>query len=95
MTTMNRGDDGANPPRADGGTDEPRTDGGTATGSPDADELFTGIDLGWEHLKNRVFLGVIFTAAMFGVVVLAVLLLDVVTDFTSASRSSISASYSF
>ena len=90
MTTMNRGDDGANPPRADGGTDEPRTDGGTdeprtdggtATGSPDADELFTGIDLGWEHLKNRVFLGVIFTAAMFGVVVLAVLLLDVVTDF--------------
>ena len=90
MTTMNRGDDGANgsgadsgtdASRTDGGTETPRTDGGTVTGGQDADELFTGIDLGWEHLKNRLFLGVIFTAAMFGVVVLAVLLLDVVTDF--------------
>ncbi|MXV60592.1 phosphate ABC transporter permease PstA [Natronorubrum sp. JWXQ-INN-674] len=42
---------------------------------------FTDIDLGWEHRKNRIFLGIIFAASMFGVVMLALLLLDVVTDF--------------
>ncbi|TYL37075.1 phosphate ABC transporter, permease protein PstA [Natronococcus pandeyae] len=45
------------------------------------DPLFTEIDLEWEHLKNRLFLGVIFAASMFGVVMLALLLLDVATDF--------------
>ncbi len=44
-------------------------------------ELFTDIDLGWKHLQNRIFLGVIFAASMFGVVMLALLLLDVATDF--------------
>jgi len=44
-------------------------------------ELFTDIDLGWKHLQNRLFLGVIFAASMFGVVMLALLLLDVATDF--------------
>ncbi|GAB7021014.1 phosphate ABC transporter permease PstA [Halostagnicola bangensis] len=45
------------------------------------DALFTDIDLGWEHRKNRIFLGLIFAASMFGVVMLALLLLDVATDF--------------
>ena len=47
----------------------------------DDEDLFTEIDLGWEHLKNRLFLGVIFAASMFGVVMLALLLFDVATDF--------------
>ena len=76
-----RRDDSADDPRTDGVADDLRSDGGTVTDDQDADELFTGIDLGWEHLKNRLFLGVVFAAAMFGVVVLAVLLLDVATDF--------------
>ncbi len=45
------------------------------------DTLFTDVDLGWEHRKNRIFLGLIFAASMFGVVMLALLLLDVATDF--------------
>ena len=45
------------------------------------DELFADVDLGWEHLKNKLFLAIIFAAAMFGVVALAILLLDVITDF--------------
>ena len=49
--------------------------------STDGHDLFVDIDLGREHLKNTVFLGVIFAASMFGVVALALLLLDVVTDF--------------
>ncbi len=44
-------------------------------------ELFTDVDLGWKHLQNRIFLGIIFAASMFGVVMLALLLLDVATDF--------------
>ena len=44
------------------------------------DELFADVDLGWEHLKNKLFLAIIFAAAMFGVVALAILLLDVITD---------------
>lgn len=44
-------------------------------------DSFTDIDLGWEHLKNRIFLGVIFAASMFGVVILALLILDIITDF--------------
>ncbi|MDR5672211.1 ABC-type phosphate transport system, permease component [Halalkaliarchaeum sp. AArc-CO] len=44
-------------------------------------ELFDDIDLRWEHLKNRLFLGSIFVASMFGVVALALLLFDVATDF--------------
>ena len=60
---------------------EPKPDGGTATGTETGQELFDDIDLGWEHLKNRVFLWIIFAAAMFGVVVLTLLILDVVTDF--------------
>ena len=44
-------------------------------------QLFTGVDLRREHLKNRVFLWIIFAASMFGVVMLALLLLDVATDF--------------
>ncbi|ELY48666.1 phosphate ABC transporter permease PstA [Natronorubrum bangense] len=44
-------------------------------------DLFSDIDLGWEHLKNRLFLWVIFAASMFGVVMLALLLFDVATDF--------------
>jgi len=47
----------------------------------DDEDLFTEIDLGWEHLKNRLFLWVIFAASMFGVVMLALLLFDVITDF--------------
>ncbi|MFA9425732.1 phosphate ABC transporter permease PstA [Natronorubrum sp. A-ect3] len=50
--------------------------------STDTDtDLFSDIDLGWEHLKNRLFLWVIFAASMFGVVMLALLLFDVATDF--------------
>ncbi|MDQ2051070.1 phosphate ABC transporter permease PstA [Natronolimnohabitans sp. A-GB9] len=45
------------------------------------DTPFTGIDLDWEHRKNRIFLGIIVAASMFGVVMLALLLLDVATDF--------------
>ena len=44
-------------------------------------DSFTDIDLGWEHLKDRIFLGVIFAASMFGVVILALLILDIITDF--------------
>ncbi|ELY45061.1 phosphate ABC transporter permease PstA [Natronorubrum sulfidifaciens] len=50
--------------------------------STDTDtDLFSDVDLSWEHLKNRLFLGVIFAASMFGVVMLALLLFDVATDF--------------
>ncbi|MHC3439079.1 phosphate ABC transporter permease PstA [Natrialbaceae archaeon A-gly3] len=50
--------------------------------STDTDtDLFSDVDLGWEHLKNRLFLGVIFAASIFGVVMLALLLFDVATDF--------------
>ena len=45
------------------------------------DRLFGDIDLTWEHYKNRLFLGAIFAASLFGVVMLGLLLLDVVTDF--------------
>ena len=45
------------------------------------DTPFTDIDLDWEHRKNRLFLWVIFAASMFGVVMLALLLLDIATDF--------------
>ncbi len=58
-----------------------RADGGTATERTRGEELFADIDLRREHLKNRAFLGLIFAASMFGVVALALLLLDVVTDF--------------
>ena len=62
-----------------------RPDGGTVTegggNSGYGQELFDDIDLGREHLKNRLFLAVIFAASMFGVVALALLLLDVATDF--------------
>ncbi|SDQ99407.1 phosphate ABC transporter permease PstA [Natronobacterium texcoconense] len=44
-------------------------------------DLFGDIDLGWEHRKNRLFLGIIVTASMFGVVMLALLLFDVAADF--------------
>ncbi|MWV38709.1 phosphate ABC transporter permease PstA [Natrialba sp. INN-245] len=44
-------------------------------------DLFADIDLGWEHRKNRIFLGLIFAASMFGVLMLALLLFDVATDF--------------
>ncbi|MFP8958723.1 phosphate ABC transporter permease PstA [Natrialbaceae archaeon A-CW3] len=44
-------------------------------------DLFSDIDLRWEHRKNRLFLGLIISASMFGVVMLALLLLDVATDF--------------
>ncbi|RQG96511.1 phosphate ABC transporter permease PstA [Natrarchaeobius chitinivorans] len=43
-------------------------------------DLFADVDLGWEHRKNRIFLGIIFAASMFGVVMLALLLFDVATD---------------
>ncbi|RQG93026.1 phosphate ABC transporter permease PstA [Natrarchaeobius halalkaliphilus] len=57
------------------------TDTDTEPTSTAADEsLFTDVDLGWEHRKNRIFLAVIFAASMFGVVMLALLLLDVLTD---------------
>ncbi len=46
-------------------------------------DLFADVDLGWEHRKNRIFLGLIFAASMFGVLMLALLLFDVATDFTS------------
>ncbi len=50
--------------------------------STDTDEgLFGDIDLGWEHTKNKLFLGLIFAASMFGVVMLALLLLDVAHTF--------------
>ena len=49
--------------------------------SESGEDLFADIDLGREHLKNRLFFGIIFAAAMFGVVVLALLLIDVLTDF--------------
>jgi len=44
------------------------------------DGLFADIDLGWEHRKNQLFLGIIFAASMFGVVMLVLLLLDIATD---------------
>ncbi|TYT62692.1 phosphate ABC transporter permease PstA [Natrialba swarupiae] len=44
-------------------------------------DLFADVDLGWEHRKNRIFLGLIFAASMFGVLMLALLLFDVATDF--------------
>ncbi|MWV65350.1 phosphate ABC transporter permease PstA [Halorubrum sp. JWXQ-INN 858] len=68
------GNDAARRPRTDGGVDT-----GTDTGRGEA--LFADVDLGREHLKNRAFLAVIFAASMFGVLVLALLLLDVITDF--------------
>lgn len=43
--------------------------------------LFGSSDLEWEHRKNRIFLGAIFAASMFGVLMLALLLADVFTDF--------------
>ena len=43
--------------------------------------IFADIDLGREHLKNRLFHGLIFVASMFGVVMLVLLLADVLTDF--------------
>ncbi|WP_254862034.1 phosphate ABC transporter permease PstA [Halovivax gelatinilyticus] len=43
--------------------------------------VFTDVDLSREHLKNRAFRWLLFAASMFGVVVLALLLLDVATDF--------------
>ncbi len=60
--------------------------------STDTDgKLFTDIDLGWEHRKNRIFLAVIFAASMFGVVMLALLLLDVITDlYTGLTEYNIS-----
>ncbi|THE63187.1 phosphate ABC transporter permease PstA [Salinadaptatus halalkaliphilus] len=45
------------------------------------DTLFTDVDLVWEHRKNRIFLAIIFAASLFGVVALALLLLDVASDF--------------
>ena len=51
------------------------------TESETGDELFADIDLGWEHRKNRIFLGIIFAASMFGVVMLGLLILDIITDF--------------
>ena len=44
-------------------------------------DLFGDVDLKWEHAKNRLFLWVIFAASMFGVAMLALLLLDIGTDF--------------
>ena len=66
----------------DGGTSsaDPAADGGATVVDP-SEGLFDDIDLGWEHLKNRLFLYLIFGAAMFGVVALALLIFDVVTDF--------------
>ena len=52
-----------------------------STETDTGEKLFGDVDLSWEHLKNRIFLGIIFAAAMFGVVVLALLLLDIATDF--------------
>ncbi len=52
---------------------EPKTETG--------DELFADVDLGWEHLKNRLFLVVLFTASMFGVVMLGLLIFDIISDF--------------
>ncbi len=49
--------------------------------SEPGDELFADIDLGWVHLKNRLFLVVLFTASMFGVVMLGLLIFDIITDF--------------
>ena len=43
--------------------------------------IFADIDLRREHLKNRLFHGLIFVASMFGVVMLVLLLADVLTDF--------------
>ncbi|ELY88193.1 phosphate ABC transporter permease [Natrialba hulunbeirensis JCM 10989] len=43
--------------------------------------LLTGSDLEYEHLKNRLFHGVLVAASLFGVVMLALLVLDVATDF--------------
>ena len=54
------------------------TDTNPATGTDDG--LFADIDLGWEHRKNQLFLGIIFAASMFGVVMLVLLLLDIATD---------------
>lgn len=45
-----------------------------------ADELFTDDSLHWEKLTNRLFLGVCFTASLFGVVMLLFLLADVVYE---------------
>ena len=53
----------------------------TDTSDDTGEELFGDVDLGWEHLKNRIFLGIVFAAAMFGVVALGLLLLDIATDF--------------
>ena len=53
----------------------------TETDSETGEELFADIDLGWEHRKNRIFLGIIFTASMFGVVMLGLLIFDILTDF--------------
>ena len=85
---MTPGEDGGDADRrpigdADGrpGAGVLATDGGTATGTETGQELFADVDLGWEHRKNRIFLGVIFAASMFGVVMLALLLLDIATDF--------------
>jgi len=61
-----------------------------STDTPDRDipdptdtdsDLFADIDLSREHLKNKLFLGIIFAASMFGVVMLFLLLADVTTDF--------------
>ena len=53
----------------------------TPESTTDGHELFVDIDLGREHLKNTLFLGLIFAASMFGVVMLLLLLADVLTDF--------------
>ena len=53
----------------------------TETGVEDSNTLFSDIDLSWEHRKNELFRWLLIAASLFGVVMLALLLFDVVTDF--------------
>ena len=53
----------------------------TPADTPTGEGLFDDVDLGWEHLKNRLFRYLLFGAAMFGVVALGLLIFDVITDF--------------
>lgn len=48
--------------------------------TPSMDELFDGVDLTWEHRKNRAFLALCFLSSVIGLVALAFLIGDVLWE---------------
>ncbi|MES3516266.1 MAG: phosphate ABC transporter permease PstA [Natronomonas sp.] len=48
--------------------------------TPSEDELFDGVDLDWEHKRDRAFRGLCFLASVLGLVALAFLIADVIWE---------------